>query len=398
MAHSLASVRSGLTYHITPNAYRERKPVGGGQRMGTFVDGDGTERTTGITADAYREQPKGRPGGGNALPNIVRRDADGKQIQGTNGFAVLGYDLFGSPIRCKGGALAQRFTVPPFSVLNAREGEWQDRKRAWISVGIQSELGRAAVQSSLASARSVQAGCAEEDAESWVTSSIFDPVLCELMYTWFCPAGGQVIDPFAGGSVRGIVAALLGRQYWGCDLRAEQVAANEMQAASVCTSTNGTPRPIWLCGDALEVLADAPRADFCLACPPYGDLECYSTDPRDLSAMTYADFIANYEAIIVLCVDLLAPNRFAVFVVGEFRDPAGNYRGFVPDTINAFKKAGAHLYNEMILVTSVGSLPVRAGKQFVAGRKAGKAHQNVLVFVKGDGKQAARDIERGNAA
>lgn len=39
-------------------------------------------------------------------------------------------------------SLADRFGVPPFSVLNAREGWWQDRKRAWIALGIQSELGR----------------------------------------------------------------------------------------------------------------------------------------------------------------------------------------------------------------------------------------------------------------
>jgi hypothetical protein len=38
--------------------------------------------------------------------------------------------------------LMQRFGVPPFSVLDARQGYWQDRKRAWIGLGIQSELGR----------------------------------------------------------------------------------------------------------------------------------------------------------------------------------------------------------------------------------------------------------------
>lgn len=40
------------------------------------------------------------------------------------------------------GSLAGRFMVPPFSVLNAREGWWQDRKRAWLALGIKSELGR----------------------------------------------------------------------------------------------------------------------------------------------------------------------------------------------------------------------------------------------------------------
>jgi hypothetical protein len=40
--------------------------------------------------------------------------------------------------------LAERFGVPPFSVLDARKGWWQDRKRAWIALGIRSELGRGA--------------------------------------------------------------------------------------------------------------------------------------------------------------------------------------------------------------------------------------------------------------
>lgn len=39
-------------------------------------------------------------------------------------------------------SLADRFGVPPFSVLDARKGEWGERKRAWLVLGIRSELGR----------------------------------------------------------------------------------------------------------------------------------------------------------------------------------------------------------------------------------------------------------------
>lgn len=39
-------------------------------------------------------------------------------------------------------SLQQRFGVPPFSVLDARQGYWQDRKRHWLALGIRSELGR----------------------------------------------------------------------------------------------------------------------------------------------------------------------------------------------------------------------------------------------------------------
>lgn len=42
-------------------------------------------------------------------------------------------------------SLSDRFMVPPFSVLNAREGWWQDRKRSWLALGIKSEEGRTAV-------------------------------------------------------------------------------------------------------------------------------------------------------------------------------------------------------------------------------------------------------------
>jgi hypothetical protein len=59
-------------------------------------------------------------------------------------FELFGFDLFGDPVKQAGiGALAARFLVPPFSVLDARQGYWQERKRAWLALGIESELGRA---------------------------------------------------------------------------------------------------------------------------------------------------------------------------------------------------------------------------------------------------------------
>jgi hypothetical protein len=52
-------------------------------------------------------------------------------------------DLFGDVVRDPHGSLlGDEFIVPPFSVLNAREGWWQERKRKWLALGIQSELGR----------------------------------------------------------------------------------------------------------------------------------------------------------------------------------------------------------------------------------------------------------------
>ena len=226
-------------------------------------------------------------------------------------------------------------------------------------------------------------------------TSIFDPVLCELAYRWFSPQGGIILDPFAGGSVRGIVASHLGRQYIGVELRAEQVEANRAQEDVAVD-----PVPIWHCADSrnIDKICSDVRADFIFSCPPYADLEVYSDNPSDISTLSYSEFRPAYFEIIAKACSLLKNDRFACFVVGDVRDKRGNYYNFVGDTVEAFRAAGLEYYNEAILVTAVGSLPIRAGKQFSTSRKLGKTHQNVLIFVKGDGKratQACGEVEFG---
>lgn len=290
------------------------------------------------------------------------------------------------------GSLAGRFLVPPFSVLNAREGWWQDRKRAWLGLGIKSEEGRDIAPTNVPkNAPAYMQGRGNNEG-----GSIFDPVLCELAYTWFSAPGAIILDPFAGGSVRGIVASKLGRQYIGHELRQEQVNANREQGSEICVDEKQPPA--WICGDSrtIDSTCKEIEADFVFSCPPYADLEVYSDDPNDLSTLGYKEFRDAYFEIIKKACALLKQDRFACFVVGEVRDKKGNYYDFVGDTIDAFKDAGLHYYNEAILVTSVGTLPIRAGKSFSASRKLGKTHQNVLVFVKGDGKKAAKacgDVE-----
>ena len=226
-------------------------------------------------------------------------------------------------------------------------------------------------------------------------TSIFDPVLCELAYRWFAPPGGQVLDPFAGGSVRGIVAAHLGYAYTGFELRAEQVAANRVQAARIVPTSPCE----WVVGDSAETVpAWDGAADFVFSCPPYGNLEVYSDGPADLSAMPLDGFRSAYRAIIAASVAKLRPDRFACFVVGNYRNARGFYVDLVGETVRAFEDAGAGYYNEAVLITAVGSLPIRVGKQFSAARKLGKTHQNILVFCKGDPKRATQAIATGAEA
>lgn len=221
-------------------------------------------------------------------------------------------------------------------------------------------------------------------------TSVFDPVLCELQYAWYTREGDAVLDPFAGGSVRGIVAARMGRRYMGVELRPEQVEANEEQAGEICDGL----KPEWVVGDSahIDALVPADGFDFILTCPPYADLEVYSDDPADLSNMPLDGFVGAYREIMAKAVSKLADDRFAVVVIGDARGKDGFYYNLPGITVQAMEDAGARYYNEAILVTPAGSLPIRAGKQFQATRKLGKAHQNVLTFVKGDPRRAAERL------
>jgi hypothetical protein len=163
-----------------------------------------------------------------------------------------------------------------------------------------------------------------------------------------------------------------------------------MQAEAICDE----PMPDWRHGDSRELLTIAAdvSADLVFSCPPYHSLEIYSDDPRDLSTMAYPEFRAAYEQIIADACKFLKPDRFACFVVGDVRDKHGCYRGFPWHTVEAFENAGLRLYNEAVLVTAAGSLPLRVGRRFEISRKFGKTHQNVLIFVQGDPKKATTAV------
>lgn len=208
-------------------------------------------------------------------------------------------------------SLTDRFLVPPFSVLDSRQGYWQERLQRWLDM------------------------LEVEDPD-------VDPVLCELLLRWYTPPEGRVLDLYASeGSVRLAVAGALGR-----------------------TSAPEDPAAI-------------EDADLVLA---------WRTEPLGAD---YGEALAADRAAVVAAAERLAPDRFAVAVVEELRDDQGAMRGLVPDTIGAFEDAGLAYHDEAILVTTTGSLPLRAGGQFTSSRKLGRTHRTVLVFVKGDPTRAA---------
>lgn len=306
-------------------------------------------------------------------------------------------DLFGNNIHNKPSLKDIHGGAIPFSVLDLSKKNIQNIKKRWIAMGVQSEIGRDA-------AAFGYGGRAKENRNNsvlndcyntkWSTksknfydrmtggnsTSVFHPFLCEILYLWFCVPGGAVLDPFAGGSVRGIVANYYGFKYTGIDISQKQIDSNRDQSLSILPVDN---QPIYFVGDSNNVLDGAwnKKFDFIFSCPPYADLETYSNLCGDISNISdYNYFLIAYASIIKKSVALLKNGSFACFVVGDLRDKkTGEQRGFVADTINIFRDNDMMLWNELIVLTGIGNAAIRVNMK---NKKLTKIHQTALIFKK----------------
>ena len=269
--------------------------------------------------------------------------------------------------------LTDRFIIPPFSVLDARQGYWQERKKAW-----KEKIG----DKGQARAVAIYSGMENWSGGAFADASILDPVLSELACHWFMPGQGNTFDCFAGDTVFGYVSASLGNHFTGIELRKEQADFNQ----AACAGLNAQ----YVCDDGQNVLAHIGEGtqDMFFSCPPYFDLEKYSDLPNDASNQgSYADFYKIIDTAFSNAIKCLKDNRFAVIVCGDVRDKkTGAYYGFPDDIKQTFKRNGMTLYNELVLVDHVGTARLRAVK-YMQHRKVVKVHQNVLVFYKGDTKR-----------
>jgi len=275
--------------------------------------------------------------------------------------------------------LKDRFVVPPFSVLDTRQGYWQERKKAWKELIKDKAESR---ENAVAFQQTIKRGndLVVVDGNG---VSLLDPVLAEIAVKWFGITGGRSFDCFAGDSVFGYVASYEGQSFTGIELRNEQVELNNRRILEFSQSQ-------YICDDGQNVMAHIKKGsqDLLFSCPPYFDLEVYSDNDKDASNQgTYEDFLLILEKAFTNAIKCLKDNRFAFIVVGDVRNKkTGGYYGFPDDIKKIFKDAGMLLYNEMILVEMIGTAMLRVGR-YMRHRKLAKTHQNVLVFYKGDTKK-----------
>ena len=349
----------------------------------------------------------------------LKLDLAGIGFDSTAILSMLPREAEAEQAKLRQGALADDFIEPPLALLRSDTGRWQARKADWLArmpIDYDADLGRdhALLIGDPAGRRDPQFYAKKAKVEARLGREItydeflanyytrpegrlgtgtsqFDPVLAEIMTTWFSAPGMLLIDPFAGDVERGLVAAAKGRAYHGMDVRPEQCVAN----AEAAERMGCTPIPLWTHGDSANShhVWEPESADLAFTCPPYWCLEKYSDDPADLSNMRLEDFTAAHNSIIAQCARALRPNRFAAWVIGDCRDPkSGRWARLQDRTIDGFEAAGMQLHSEIIFATPIGSKSIVARKAMQAKRTIYVRHEYVLVFCKGDPAKAAKDL------
>lgn len=297
------------------------------------------------------------------------------------------------------------FDIQPYSVIDTRSGHWLKRKKEWretIGRSFYSREGK--LYDSLAMRmprlyaaskeyRDIHGLSFEEyikelgadeihrsEDETWLCGvSEFDPTLAEIIYKWYTPhPNSRIFDCFAGGVTKGAVAGICGHQFFGIELRPEQVEVNQMQVDNLGVNAR------YIVDDAKHATAylGVATQDLLFTCPPYYNLEVYSSMDGDLSNMpTYTEFRETLQIALTNSLQCLKANRFAVIVVSDVRTRNGAYYGLPEDVIAIMRGEGCHLWNDIVIVNNTNAILM---KRLYKTRKVARCHQRALVFYKGN--------------
>src|SRR5882672_8553149 len=148
------------------------------------------------------------------------------------------------------------------------------------------------------------------------THSVFAAPLVEwILLRYAGPPGGRVLDAFAGGPPRAVVASIMGYRYVGYEIRQVQIKENKKLLKELGLEAE------YILADGRFLHSNIGQFDFALTCPPYYDLEKYSDQPDDLSNLSsYWEFNASMWFTAQSHAAVMKPGSYVCIVVGLFRD------------------------------------------------------------------------------
>lgn len=208
------------------------------------------------------------------------------------------------------------------------------------------------------------------------TTSIFNPHFAQMILSAYCPPKAKVYDAFGGGGTRGFIATAMGHEYMGIEIRPDEVERIKKRQNELGLNFE------MVCADSQFYPIEESYYDFSYSCPPYYDLEVYSTIDGDMSNVsTYGEFLIMLRRSLETTFKGLKSSALCCWVVGNFRNNKGEYIHFNGDVMRIAKEIGFILHDELILWSAAGIAAQRAGL-FVANRKSVRVHEYLEVWRK----------------
>lgn len=208
------------------------------------------------------------------------------------------------------------------------------------------------------------------------TTSIFNPHLAQMILSAYCPENARIYDAFGGGGTRGFVASAMGHLYTGVEIRQEEVDRIVKKQAELSQNFE------IVCHDSRFYPIKENSFDFSYSCPPYYDLEVYSTLEGDMSNVsTYNEFLAMLKQSLEVTYRGLKPNSLCIWVVGNLRRSDGSLIHFNGDLARIGVEVGFKLWDELVF-WGASDIAVQRSGQFVANRKSVRVHEYIVIFKK----------------
>ena len=137
-------------------------------------------------------------------------------------------------------------------------------------------------------------GGAGEKTAYTATTSYFNPKLCKMIYSSYCPKNGNIFDPFCS-VVRPYMAKLLDYNYVGCEVRKDECEKIESKLDTNSLFEQSNVRVLNM--DCREFESDQ-KFDLVFTCPPYWNLETYSEQSNDMSTISsYSEFLTEMRRV-----------------------------------------------------------------------------------------------------
>lgn len=187
------------------------------------------------------------------------------------------------------------------------------------------------------------------------STSNFKPIIAKYLIQRYCD-GENVLDPSIGWSARYIASYVSGKKYYGID--PAPVAENTKMLAEVLGDNES--KFITSGSENIDAYKDFPEVDYVLACPPYFDLESYSSeDGQSIDIFSdYNDWLNKYwKPTVENCYSKMKNGaKFTLVMIEKFE----NYN-LLDDMLDIMHQTGLKDFEMIPYRTSRSHLTKKAG-------------------------------------